>query len=105
MNTVGGDRPSFGDRWERDESAFNDSIKDHVKTSCKIRSEKEHIDHVNTLVKQGDMLKLSESEKGDAVWKSFIFDMKKGIMKFCLNSITNSLPTGDNLLQWGEIHK
>ena len=102
MNTVGGDRPTFGDRWEREESDFNESIKDHVKTSCKIRSEREHIDHVNTLVKQGDMLKLSESEKGDAVWKSFIFDMKKGIMKFCLNSITNTLPTGDNLLQWGK---
>ena len=28
--------------------------------------------------------------------------MKKGVMKFYLNSVTNTLPTGDNLLQWGK---
>ena len=50
MNTVGGDRQTFVD-------------KDHVKTSCKIRSEKEHIDHVNTLVKQGDMLNCLKVKK------------------------------------------
>ena len=60
------------------------------------------MEHINTLVKQGDFLKLAENEKGDAVWKSYIFDMKKGVMKFCLNSITNTLPSGDNLLQWGK---
>ena len=28
--------------------------------------------------------------------------MKKGTMKFYLNSVANTLPTGNNLLQWGK---
>ena len=28
--------------------------------------------------------------KWDVVWKAFIYEMKKGTMKFLLNSITNS---------------
>ena len=48
------------------------------------------------------LVKISESEKGDVVWKSYIYDMKKWVLKFCLNSITNTLPTGDNLLMWGK---
>ena len=28
--------------------------------------------------------------------------MKKGTLKFYLNSVTNTLPTGNNLLQWGK---
>ena len=102
LNTVGGDRPMFGELWQREESEFNDSIREEVKLMCHIRKETSHIEHVNTLVKQGDFLKLAENEKGDAVWKSYIFDMKKGVMKFCLNSITHTLPSGDNLLQWGK---
>ena len=92
----------FGHLREREETEFNDSIKQQVKTSCKLRSELKHIEHVQTLVRQGDLLKLAESEKGDAIWESFIFDFKKGTMKFYLNSVTNTLPTGNNLLQWGK---
>ena len=60
------------------------------------------MEHVKTVVKQGEFLQLAESERGDAVWKSFIFDLKKGTMKFYLNSVINTLPTGNNLLQWGK---
>ena len=54
------------------------------------------------MVKQGELFKLAESERGDVIWKSYIYDMKKGVMKFFLNSVTNTLPTGDNLLMWGK---
>jgi hypothetical protein len=102
LNTVGGDRPMFGDLWDREERELNTDISEHVKLSTTIRTEKEFVDKINTLVKQGDLLRLAESEKWDAIWKSFVFDMKKGTMKFLLNSITNTLPTGNNLLQWGK---
>ena len=89
----------FGDLWEREERELTRDISEHVKLSTTIRTEQEFVDKINTLVKQGDLLRLAESEKWDAIWKSFIFDMKKGTMKFKLNSITNTLPTGNNLLQ------
>ena len=67
-----------------------------------MRTKQNHTEHINTLVKQGELFKLAESERGDIIWKSCIYDMKKGVMKFCLNSVTNTLPTGDNLLMWGK---
>ena len=65
----------FGQYWEREEADFNLSVKEQVKTNCIIRSEEQQIEHVKTLVKQGDFLKLADSERGDAVWQSFIFDL------------------------------
>ena len=102
MNTVGGHRPMFGNNWERQELQFNEDIRQDIKTACRVTRNENHLEHINTLVKQGELLKLAETERGDVVWKSYIFDMKKGVMKFCLNSITNTLPTGDNLLMWGK---
>ena len=60
------------------------------------------MDKVEMLTKQGDFLYLAACERGDAVWKSFIYNMKKGTMKFYLNAVTNTLPTGNNLMQWGK---
>ena len=77
-------------------STFNEAIKKDMKLTCKMRSEAQHKEHINTLVK------LAENENSDAIWKSYIFDLKKGTMKFCLNAATNILPTGDNLFMWGK---
>ena len=102
MNTVGGDRPMFGQYWEQEEEEFLTSIKDQVKTNTLIRREEDMIEHVKTLTKQGDFLQIGVAEMGDVIWKSFIYNMKKGTLKFYLNSVTNTLPTGNNLLQWGK---
>ena len=93
----------FGQYWEREESEFNISIKEQVKTFCRIRSEEQQGEHVKTLVKQGEFLQLAESERRDAVWKSFIFDLKKGTMKFYLNSVINTLPIRNNFYSGGKI--
>ena len=58
--------------------------------------------HLDTLLKQGDYLKFAEQEKVDPNWKSVIYNLPKGTMKFLLNSFTNTLPTGDNLKLWGK---
>ena len=102
LNAVGGDRPTFGEGWERQEVVFDEEIRKQVKVSLSVKNVESHLSKVNTLQKQGDFLSLAEKEKGDAVWKSFIYNIKKGTMKFILNSITNTLPTGNNLLQWGK---
>ena len=58
--------------------------------------------HLDTLLKQGDYLKFAEQEKCDPSWKSVIYNLPKGTMKFLLNSFTNTLPTGDNLKLWAK---
>ena len=39
-------------------------------------------------------------EKSDMIWKSYIFNLKKGTLKFLLNSCLDTLPTQTNLIQW-----
>lgn len=58
--------------------------------------------HIKTLVKQGHLLLLSTAEKSDMIWKSYMFDMKKGTLKFLMNSCLDTLPTQTNLHQWGK---
>ena len=41
-------------------------------------------------------------EKYDMIRKSYMFNLKKGTLKFLLNSCLDTLPTQNNLLQWGK---
>ena len=56
---------------------------------------------MKTLIKQGHFLCLAMLEKSDMIWKSQMFNLKKGTLKFLLNSCLDTLPTQTNLLQWG----
>ena len=56
--------------------------------------------HLNDLSKQGPLLDLSIREAQDMTWKSFAFNLKKGVLKFILNATLDTLPTRANLLQW-----
>ena len=38
----------------------------------------------------------------DYLWKSFIYNFPKGIMKFMLNAFLDTLPTKNNLSRWGK---
>ena len=58
--------------------------------------------HVRSLVKQGRFLELTEVQKNDTTWQSFIFNLPRGCMKFILNSAIDTLPTKVNLKQWGK---
>ena len=48
---------------------------------------------MQTLVKQEHLLSIAAQEKSGAIWKSYMFDLKKGTMKF-------TKPTNTNLFQW-----
>jgi hypothetical protein len=58
--------------------------------------------HLKNLVVQGDMFRIAILEKSDHLWKSFIYNLPKGIMKFMLNSFLDTLPTKNNLSRWGK---
>ena len=70
----------------------------------KLSTEKETslLAHAKTLVKQGHFLLLATEERSDMLWKSYMYDMKKGTLKFLMNSCFDTLPTQANLKQWGK---
>ena len=43
-------------------------------------------EHTESLIKQGHFLCLPILEKSDMIWKSYMFNLKKGTLKFLLNS-------------------
>ena len=57
---------------------------------------------VEHLTMQGDFLKLLIEEKENVTWQALIRNVPRGIMSFALNSVTNTLPSPDNLKRWGK---
>ena len=42
-------------------------------------------------------------EEGDSItWKSYMWDIPQGVLKFALNAGVNTLPSPDNLKRWGK---
>jgi hypothetical protein len=78
-------------------------VKEKVKENLCYENEAAWIIHIRTLLKQGHFLLLDTSEKTDMIWKSYMFNMKKGTLKFHMNACLDTLPTQVNLLQWGKV--
>ena len=51
---------------------------------------------------QGDYLALIMEEGGCITWKSFMWDIPQGVLKFAINAGINTLPSLDNLKRWGK---
>ena len=49
---------------------------------------------------QGSLLTLASQEKEDLIWKSTMFQLKSGTLKFMLNAGIDTLPTPANLQRW-----
>ena len=60
---------------------------------------KEKIGHY---VMQGDYLALIMEEQGCITWRSYLWDIPQGVLKFAINAGINTLPTFDNLKRWGK---
>ena len=101
FTTVGGIIPE-GERWARQRVNRIDEVKEAVKSRVRFDNEKEWGEHIKSLVKQGDLLELAKCQGTDLTWKSFIFNLKKGTLKFILNATIDTLPTNANLKQWGK---
>ena len=101
LNTVQGEIPSFtGENCDRDRRKFNLEVKEQIKISLLVQNQEKWADHVTSLVQQGNFLALAEAEKEDMIWKSYMYDMKKGTLKFLLNACIDTLPTAANLQKW-----
>ena len=57
---------------------------------------------IGQYVMQGDYLALAMEEDGCLTWRSFMWDIPQGVLKFAINAGINTLPTFDNLKRWGK---
>ena len=60
---------------------------------------KEKVGHY---IMQGDYISLLMEEGICITWKSFLWDVPQGVLKFAINAGLNTLPTFDNLKRWGK---
>ena len=61
-----------------------------------------HSDHIHSLMIQGDYIRIVKAMETDLDWKSSIYNLPKGLLKFILNAVLNTLPTNHNLSLWGK---
>ena len=51
---------------------------------------------------QGDFLGLLLEEDSNVCWKSYLWAVPRGVVKFAVNAGLNTLPSADNLRRWGK---
>ena len=95
VNTVECDIPTV-----TGECDFNKSVKNAVKKHMASEHDKKCLEKVKSLAVQGKILELAAAESTDFTWKSFLFDLKKGTLKFLANAHIDTLPTAANLKRW-----
>ena len=74
-------------------------VKNNIKKAFEDEQFKRDKEKIENLVQQGHLLALAMEEAKDFEWKSYCFGLKKGTLKFILNSTLDILPTKTNLLK------
>ena len=75
-------------------------VKDQIKSLLRVDKEEIWKNHVKSLTQQGNFLSLAAAEYEDAVWKSYMYDLKQGTIKFLMSAAIDTLPTAANLFKW-----
>ena len=101
MNTTEGTVPTFtGEQANQHKHQFDNQVRKEVKNLLCLENNKKWCEHVKSLAVQGKFLALAAAEKEDVVWKSYMFNLKQGTLKFLLNAAVDTLPTAANLKRW-----
>ena len=79
---------------------FNNEIRTKVRDKTRRDIQENLTSHAANLQVQGNLLTLAAKEKVDLVWKSSMFQLKSGTLKFMLNAAIDTLPTPANLKRW-----
>ena len=77
-------------------------VKNMVKKNILEEENLKGIEKLKELIQQGNLLALAAEEEKNFEWKSYCFNLKKGTLKFILNSRIDTLPHRTNLLKWGK---
>ena len=100
-NTVLDQIPEFtGERAAALKNQFDCNVRDSVKAALAEVNRHKWVEHVKGLTVQGNFLALAAAEKEDIVWKSAMYDLKQGTLKFLINASIDTLPTAANLKRW-----
>ena len=59
-------------------------------------------EEIGRYIMQGDYLALIMEEGNSITWRSYLWDIPQGVLKFAINAGINTLPTFDNLKRWGK---
>jgi hypothetical protein len=51
---------------------------------------------------QGNLFALLQAENESITWKSYMWDLPRGVLKFDVNNSMDTLPTFTNLRRWGK---
>ena len=78
------------------------SVKSKVKKSINEEFHDTWINHIKSLVVQGQFLELLAIEKSSITWRSHIFNLPRGILQFAVNASIDTLCTNSNLKRWGK---
>ena len=76
-------------------------VKKKIKSAMADETSKDQLAHTKKLISQGRLLELLQTMDQDATWKSYLYNLPKGTLKFILNSTICTLPTKSNLVLWG----
>ena len=79
---------------------FINTVQTGVKKSVRLQDQTQLTEHVKKLTLQGNTLALGAAEEEDVIWKSYMFSLKAGTLKFLLNASIDTLPTAVNLKRW-----
>ena len=87
---------------QRPEVLTSGLLKRKVQTGVQARVNNFWKEKIGSYIMQGDYLALV-MEEGDCItWRSYLWDIPQGILKFAINAGLNTLPTFDNLKRWGK---
>ena len=93
--------PTFtGENAHKQKHKFDTDVRNKVKTVLNVETREKWDTHVKGLAVQGNFLALATAERQDIVWKSYMFNLKQGTLKFLLNAAIDTLPTAANLKRW-----
>ena len=101
LNTVDNTIPTYtGSKAKHLTHTFNTEIRTKVRDTTRRNFQEKLKSHTESLQLQGNLLALAAKEKVDLVWKSSMFQLKSGTLKFMLNASIDTLPTPANLKRW-----
>ena len=95
VNNAKSDVPSVSKKCD-----YNKSVKSAVRKHMAAEHETKCLEKVKALVVQGKTLELAAAESTDFTWKSFVYDLRRGTLKFLANAHIDTLPTAANLKRW-----
>ena len=96
------DTPPSPPSVRRPEVLSSDLLKRKIQTGVQARVNEFWKEKIGGYIMQGDYLALIMEEKDCITWKSYLWDVPQGVLKFAINAGINTLPTFDNLKRWGK---